>query len=296
MTKENVVKILVIGHKGQLGTDMCNVMKDAKHEVEGIDFPDIDITSFDSVASVVSLSKPNVIVNCAAFTAVNDCETKQELAYAVNADGAGNIGRAAASIRAKVLHISTDYVFSGVAASPLVETDPCEPQSVYGKSKLAGEIALAKELKEHFIFRIAWLYGANGNNFVKTICRVGRERSVDGKALRVVDDQFGTPTWTVDVCRQALQVIGTSHYGIYHCTSQGECSWLEFATRILQQFGIRAKIEPCTTNEYPQPAPRPAYSVLDNAKLRSLALDVMPDWEESFDHFAAQIKASGVWN
>jgi dTDP-4-dehydrorhamnose reductase len=269
----------VVGHRGQLGGDMMRAAAAAGHAVTGIDLPDIDITSRDNVRAAVDRCSPETIVNCAAFTAVDRCEHESAKAFAVNAEGVGHLGAAAAERGASVFHISTDYVFDGKKKSPYVETDAPNPLSVYGKSKLAGEALLAKTCDRHFIFRIAWLYGTRGSNFLKTIRDLARKRAGTSEPIKVVNDQVGTPTYTVHVCKQILSMIDTELYGLYHCTNEGQCSWFDFAKAIVQAYSIQVDLAPCTTAEFPRPAPRPANSVLENECLKKLGRNIMPEWE-----------------
>jgi dTDP-4-dehydrorhamnose reductase len=279
------MKILVIGHNGMLGSDMMIVARSAGHDVIGIDVPDIDITKRESIQQCLAAVNPQTIINCAAYTAVDACETNSELAFAVNAQGAGLLAGCAHESKAVLVHFSTDYVFDGTKKQPYVESDPTNPVSVYGRSKLEGEQLVQKNCRRSFIFRIAWLYGAKGSNFVKTIQTLAQKNLSLGIPLRVVNDQVGTPTWTVDVCRQTFGMIGTEHYGLYHCTSEGRCSWFDFALEIVRAAGIGAQVVPCSTAEFPRPAPRPANSVLENSGLKKLGLNSMPHWKEAFEEF-----------
>jgi dTDP-4-dehydrorhamnose reductase len=280
------MNILIVCHNGMLGKDMVLAARNAGHHVTGVDFPDIDITRIDSIQKQVAGIKPEVIINCAAYTAVDACETDRDKAFAVNARGAGLLARCADEARAAFVHFSTDYVFDGTKAVPYVETDPVNPASVYGKSKLEGEVQVQKGCSRSYIFRIAWLYGKNGANFVKTIRNLAQKNASTDTPLRVVNDQFGTPTYTVDVCRQTFGMIETrGHFGLYHSTSEGECSWYDFAVEIVRATGIQVKVLPCTTAEFPRPAPRPMYSVLENSRLKKLGLNMMPDWKEAFEKF-----------
>lgn len=261
----------------------------AGHQVSGADFPEIDITSIQSVQASIDAQRPDVVVNCAAFTAVDKCETESKTAFAVNADGVANLGTAAAERGASVVHISTDYVFDGTKPSPYVETDATKPLSVYGASKLEGERRLVETCDRHFILRIAWLYGTRGNNFLKTIRGLAQKRAAIGEPLKVVNDQFGTPTYTMHVCNQVLALIGTTQFGLYHATSEGSCSWFDFASEIVKAYGIAAHVVPCTTAEFnvefPRSAHRPANSVLENQRLKILGLNVMPPWKQGLKEY-----------
>jgi len=279
------MKLLVIGSGGQLGYDFVKEATLKGHSVFSIDFPDIDIADKASVERCVNDAKPDVIVNCAAFTAVDLCEQEQENAFRINADACFNLASCARDAGARLVHFSTDYVFDGRASAPYMEKDDTNPQTVYGKSKLRGEELIAKTCQKHLIFRIAWLYGVHGNNFVKSIRRFAQAAVNGNKPLKVVNDQFGTPTWTVSVCRQALSVIDKNEYGVFHCTSEGQCSWFDFAKEIVSAVGIDVDVVPCTTEEFPRPAPRPHFSVLENARLKAMGVNIMPNWKEAFREF-----------
>lgn len=280
------MKILIVGHNGMLGQDMVHAAREAGHHVTGIDFPDIDITKSESIQKHVAAVRPQAIINCAAYTAVDACETNRDLAFAVNAEGAGFLARCANENHVAFVHFSTDYVFDGRKKTPYVESDPVNPQSVYGKSKLEGEVQVQKNCSRSYIFRIAWLYGKNGSNFVKTIRNLAQKNASTGAPLRVVNDQFGTPTCTIDVCRQTFGMIETGgNFGLYHSTSEGECSWYDFAVEIVRASGSKVQVLPCTTAEFPRPAPRPMYSVLENSKLKKLGLNMMPEWKDGFKKF-----------
>jgi len=279
------MRMLIIGCNGQLGSDFMVGAFAAGHDAHGMDYPQIDITDPGSVQRAIENARPEMIVNCAGYTAVDACETDEQRAFAVNAAGVGHIAEAAQLCGASVAHISTDYVFDGAKPGPYVESDPPNPQSAYGRTKLAGEEALMRNCQRHFIFRIAWLFGAHGANFVKTIRRAAAEKAGRGESLKVVSDQRGTPTWTVEVCRQILRVIGARQHGLFHCTAEGECTWYDFARHIVEAAGIPASVVPCTTREFPRPAPRPANSVLENARLKALGLDSMKEWRSAFGEF-----------
>jgi dTDP-4-dehydrorhamnose reductase len=281
------MRMIIIGCNGQLGADFMAQAVAAGHDVCGMDYPQIDITDPGSAQRAIESVRPEMIVNCAGYTAVDACETDEQRAFAVNAAGVGNIAQTAQACGAAVAHISTDYVFDGTKSGPYVESDPPNPQSAYGRTKLAGEEACMRICQRHFIFRIAWLYGINGANFVKTIRRAAAEKAAGGGELKVVSDQRGTPTWTVEVCRQMLRVIGTRHFGLFHCTAEGECTWYDFARHIVERAGISAPVVPCTTREFPRPAPRPANSVLENARLKALGLHSMKEWRAAFGEFLA---------
>lgn len=283
------MKIAVIGCNGQLGQDMMKMLKTGVHEINGIDFPEIDITRRNLTQNLLENLAPEIIINCAAYTNVDACEENKEQAFAVNSQGVLNLALSAKSLDAKMIHISTDYVFKGDAKVPYKENDSTGPLTVYGQSKLEGERKLSDTLEKHFIFRVAWLYGANGNNFVKSMISLGLKKKKENGFLKVVNDQFGTPTFTVEVCRQILALMDKDEYGIYHCTNKGACSWFDFACLILKSKGIDVHVHPCKTEEFPRPAPRPGYSVLENQHLKSLNKNQMKPWKDAFKEFITTI-------
>ena len=284
------MKLLIIGSNGQLGLDFVIQAGIAGHKIIPVDYPQIDICDKSSVESCIDTAEPDVIVNCAAFTAVDECETEIDRAFALNADACGILAETAQRHGAALVHFSTDYVFDGEASAPYVEGSATNPQTVYGKSKLRGEEMILDSCPNSMIFRIAWLYGAHGNNFVKTIRKLAASRASEGKPLKVVNDQFGTPTWTVSVCRQVFAMLDRQERGIFHGTSEGLCSWFDFAKEIVAASGIAADVQPCTTEEFPRPAPRPQYSVLENARLKAMGVNIMPDWQDGFHEFLSSEK------
>jgi dTDP-4-dehydrorhamnose reductase len=279
------MKLLIVGCNGMLGTDMVIEAKKAGHDVRGIDFPQIDITKPQSVGEIVAEARPEAIINCAAYTAVDACETNAETAFAVNARGPTNLAAVASECGALLVHYSTDYVFDGKKTSPYVESDPTSPLTVYGRSKLEGERLAFECCERTIVLRIAWLYGMTGTNFVKTIRSAALKKAASGEPLRVVNDQWGTPTWTVPVCLQTFALLTADQYGVYHATCEGACTWFDFTVEILRQAGITTAVEPCTTAEYPRPAPRPLFSVLENQRLKIVGLNRMPGWKEAFRGF-----------
>jgi len=288
--RDKPMSVLVVGHRGQLGRDMMLAAAAKGFAVHGEDFPGIDITRLDSVTKAVARYRPAAVINCAAFTAVDQCESETAKAFAVNADGAKNLALAAAECGAKLVHLSTDYVFDGMKKTPYVETDKPNPLSVYGKSKLEGEKLLAETYDRCFIVRVAWLYGTRGNNFLKTIRSRAQKCAVTGEPVKVVNDQIGTPTYTMHVCRQLLSLMQSEHFGIYHGTNEGSCSWFDFASAIVKAYAIKANVVPCTTAEFPRPAPRPANSVLENERLKKLLMNTMPRWEMGLEEYLEEEK------
>jgi dTDP-4-dehydrorhamnose reductase len=285
------MKLLIIGCNGQLGRDMMRAGSNRNFDTRGVDFPAVDITNAQSIRDAVSHALPDVIINCAAHTAVDACEKDAEKAYAINCDGVRHLANAAKQVGARCVHISTDYVFDGTKKGPYVETDAPHPISVYGKSKLAGEQELIKTYDRYFIVRIAWLYGTRGNNFLKTIRSLAEKSAATGEPLKVVNDQIGTPTYTMHVCKQILSLINTDRFGLFHSTNEGQCSWYDFAKAIVSAYGLLARVVPCTTEEFPRPAPRPANSVLENERLKKLGLNIMPQWEEGLEEYMREEKS-----
>jgi dTDP-4-dehydrorhamnose reductase len=281
-------KILIVGAHGQLGQDMKTMASSAGYSVSGVDVPDIDITDPVATRKVIAAHAPEVIINCSAYTAVDACETHEREAFAVNSDGVAHIAQAARETTARDVHFSTDYVFDGLKTGPYIESDVPNPQSVYGKSKLEGDRRLAQALPDHIILRVAWLYGVHGQHFIKKIRERALQMQGTGKPLKVVTDEVGTPTYSMDVCRQTLKLLTTNHRGTFHCTNEGFCTRFEFAREILKTYTIDVPLEPCTSKDFVLPAPRPAYSVLENKRLKQLGINVMRDWKVAFGDYVQE--------
>jgi len=242
---------------------------------------DMDITDMKAVKNTVSEFRPDIIINTAAYTNVDSCEKEKDIAFRINALGARNVAIAAQEVNSKLVHISTDYVFSGDGSIPYREYDQASPKSIYGKTKLLGEEYVREFCGRYFIIRTSWLYGKNGRNFVGTILRAAEEKEY----LEVVDDQTGSPTNAEDLAYHILKIAATDEYGVYHCSGNGECSWYEFALRILMLSGVDCPVKPIKTNRLDRAAERPAYSVMDNMMLRCTVGDRMRNWEEAIEHF-----------
>lgn len=295
------MKIMITGSHGQLGNALQSILAagetgigkiDAAYrdaEVTAVDVDKLDITDFAAVDAFVGRVQPDILINCAAMTNVDGCESAYETAMRVNAIGPGNLASAAEKYGAKLVHVSTDYVFQGDGNTPRCEWDVCAPNTVYGKSKLLGEKYVAERSSRYFILRTAWLYGLIGKNFVKTMRRLG----ASNETVSVVSDQRGNPTNADDLAYHILKVALTENYGIYHCTGTGECSWYDFASRIMELSGLQCKVLPCTTEEYaakyPTAAPRPAYSSLDNLMLRATVGDEMRDWDAALQEYILKL-------
>ena len=280
--KEAPMKILVVGSNGQLGKEIAKQFQ-GKHELELYDIPALDITDYASVESLISDTKPAVVINAAAYTNVERAEEDVDNAYQVNALGAHNLALACQKFPVTLVHISTDYVFDGTATLPYEEFDATNPLSVYGKSKLWGEKLVEQVGGAYFILRTSWLYG-DGPNFVRTMLKLAEQRD----HLRVVADQYGTPTYTKDLVWVIERLIQTEFYGLYNASNQGSCSWQEFACKIFALKGQAVQVDPVTTAEYPTKAARPLYSVMDNKLLRLRGLDVMRPWEEALQDYMGQ--------
>jgi len=275
------MKILVTGAAGQLGRALVQEMGRRDLECAATDLAEMDITNWDAVWGVLNLHRPEVVVNAAAATRVDDLESDPDLAFKVNAGGPRNLAVACRRLGAKLVQVSTDYVFDGEKPGPYQEWDAPNPLSVYGLSKLLGEEWVRQQCPDHFIVRTAWLYGLPGPNFITTI--LARARS--GQELQVVHDQRGTPTSALALAPQLLALAATEAFGTYHATCHGETTWYTFALLILERAGLSVRVHPCETREYPRPAPRPANSVLENRLLRLEGLDLMPPWEEAYHRF-----------
>lgn len=256
----------------------------ASHELTLAGREDFDLTDARATHDALAEARPDLVIHGAAFTAVDACESDPETAFAVNAIGAGHVALASHQVGARLFAISTDYVFSGDADRPYVETDRAEPKTVYGRSKLAGEEAIRAHCPNHCILRIAWLYGQGGPSFVHTMLRLGAQ---EGAPLRVVDDQAGNPTSCDAVARQIAHLMDVPTAGTFHMTCEGETTWYEFTRAIFARRSVTRGVDPCTTEAYPRPAPRPKNSRLDNRALRVLGLPAMPTWEEALDSFLA---------
>ena len=271
------MKILITGSKGQLGLELVKQLKiKGLYKIIDTDRDELDIVDIDNVNEFILSSKPDVVINCAAHTAVDLCETDIDNAYKINAIGPRNLAIACEKINAKFVQVSTDYVFDGNIDRPYREDDNTCPNSIYGSSKLMGEKFTKEFCSRYFIVRTAWLYG-EGNNFVRTMLKL----SETNKEINVVNDQFGSPTSTVDLAKAIIELIHTEHYGTYHGTCEGKCSWYDFAQKIFEIRNIDIKVNPVTSEEYKRTAPRPTYSVLDNFMLKLVGLNSFRNWEDA---------------
>ena len=286
-----MTKILICGAAGQLGTDCRRVFQE-DHDILAVDIDELDITRPEVVNRVVGDYAPDVMINCAAYTQVDACETDKDRAHSINGEGPGILAGAMAAAGGLMVHISTDYVFDGKRPppTPYTESDtPC-PESAYGATKLEGEAAVRAAGGRHIIVRTAWLYGAVGGNFLKTILK--RARKNPDQTLRVVDDQFGSPTWSLRLAGQIRKLIGSGGQGIYHASAHGYCTWYELADYFLKQMKVTHPVVPCTTAAYPTPATRPKNAILENRRLMRHGLDIMEDWRTDLDRFISESGAA----
>ena len=280
------MKILITGANGQLGREVTKQYRENTNvDLILTDIEDLDIINVMVVNSFLFKNKPDVIVNCAAYTAVDKCETDVDLSYRINVIGPKNLAAAANEIGAEIVQVSTDYVFDGTIDRHLTEFDEVNPQTVYGKTKLQGEILVRELNPKHYIVRTAWLYG-DGNNFVRTMINLSKTE----ESIKVVNDQKGTPTSTVDLAKVIINLIENKNYGLFHVTCKGECTWYEFTKEIFRIKGIDTEVLPCTTEEFPRPAKRPKYSVLRNYMLEMTSGDITRSWQEALAEYLLEIE------
>lgn len=279
------MKILITGSNGMLGHDLIEVLKD-NHELILTTSKTLDITDKESTIECIRENKPDVVINSAAYTDVDGCETNQDLAYAVNGEGVRNLALGCKEVDCPLVHVSTDYVFDGTARDPIEEDGEIGPISIYGKSKLKGEEAILEILDKYFIVRTAWLYGINGKNFPKTMLELAENHP----EITVVYDEVGTPTYTPDLAYGISQLIETDYYGIYHLTNSGSCSWCEFAKYIFEIADRDVNVIPVTASEFSRPAPRPAYSVLKNKRWIDNGFEPLRDYKEAIKEYIGLIK------
>jgi dTDP-4-dehydrorhamnose reductase len=277
------MKILLFGARGMLGRDLQPILSD-RHEVIGKDIEDLDITDPNQVQKEVETLQPQTVINAAAFTDVDGCESQKDLAFKVNAEGAGNVARACGKTGARLIQMSTDYVFDGTSQVPYSEEAPPNPINVYGESKLKGEKAVQGAEGNHLILRTAWLYGRHGKNFVDTILRLASQQ----EEQRVVNDQQGSPTFTRDISKAIAQLLEKDVRGILHVTNSGSCSWFEFAQKILETKGVpgwKTRVIPISSRQLNRPARRPFNSVLDCSRFKDLTGNTMRPWDEALSDY-----------
>ncbi|PKJ54378.1 dTDP-4-dehydrorhamnose reductase [Bacillus sp. SN10] len=280
------MKILVTGYNGQLGYDVVKRGEKQGLEMQGIGIEDLDITNEAAVYEFVDKVKPDAIIHCAAYTAVDKSEDDKELCWNVNVEGTKYLATAAKKLNAKFVYISTDYVFDGEGTHTFVETDAPNPVGYYGLTKYEGEKVVRNLIDKNFIVRISWVFGINGNNFIKTMLRL----SETCNELNVVGDQIGSPTYTYDLARLLIDMVVTEKYGTYHATNEGFCSWAEFAQEIFEIAGQDVKVNSITTEEYPTRAVRPKNSRMSKQKLIDNGFEPLQDWKKATKHYITQLQ------
>ena len=278
------MKLLVTGAAGMLGRDVMLAAGNAGHDVIGFGRAELDVTDAAALAKKFDLERPDVVINCAAWTDVDGAESAEEAAFAVNGTGAGNVAAAAAEVGASVVYVSSDYIFDGAKGAPYVESDQPAPLSAYGRTKLAGEEATVAANKRHFVVRSAWLFGIGGPNFVETMLRLARS----GNEVLVVRDQVGSPTYTWHLAYGIVRLIEGIEFGIHHMAAAGQCSWYEFAREIFEQAKVECKVLSITTEEFGRPAPRPPFSALTSQREHAIRL---PSWQDGLAGYLAQRQA-----
>ena len=285
------MKVLVTGVKGQLGHDVMNELALRGIEGTGVDVEEMDITDRTACETVISQEKPDAVIHCAAYTAVDAAEDNLELCRKINAEGTRNIARVCKAMDIKMMYISTDYVFNGGGERPWEPDDHREPLNVYGLTKYEGEIAVEQNVQKYFIVRIAWVFGVNGKNFIKTMLRLGKEKG----AVSVVNDQIGSPTYTYDLARLLVDMIQTDRYGRYHATNEGLCSWYEFACEIFRQAGMdEVKVTPVDSDGFPAKAKRPSNSRMSKEKLTENGFERLPSWQNALERYLKALKDNGM--
>lgn len=280
------MKVLVTGVKGQLGYDVVNELEKRGIEAVGVDIEEMDITDAASVSRVIQQEAPDAVIHCAAYTAVDAAEENEALCRRVNAEGTRNIAQMCKTLDIKMIYISTDYVFGGQGERPWEPEDERDPQSVYGQTKYEGELAVQELLDKYFIVRIAWVFGVNGKNFIKTMLKLSENHDT----ITVVNDQFGSPTYTYDLARLLVDMVQTEKYGIYHATNEGICSWYEFACAIFKEAGIAVTVKPVSSAEYGAKANRPANSRMSKEKLTENGFERLPTWQDALKRYLDILK------
>ena len=280
------MRVLVTGVKGQLGYDVMNELAGRGHEGIGVDIQEMDITDAASVEKVITEAAPDAVIHCAAYTAVDAAEDNEEICRKVNAQGTENIAKVCEELDIKMMYISTDYVFNGQGERPWEPDDEREPLNVYGQTKYEGELAIEEHVKKFFTVRIAWVFGVNGKNFIKTMLNLGKTHD----HLTVVNDQTGSPTYTYDLARLLVDMIQTDKYGRYHATNEGICTWYEFACEIFKQAGMNVSVAPVSSDEYPAKAKRPSNSRMDKSKLTANGFTPLPTWQDALSRYLKEIE------
>ncbi|MBQ5952218.1 MAG: dTDP-4-dehydrorhamnose reductase [Lachnospiraceae bacterium] len=280
------MRIMVTGAAGQLGSDVVEELTGRGHEVLPVDIAEMDITNPEETMRVITEAAPEAVIHCAAYTAVDAAESNEDLCRAINAGGTENVARACAAAGCRMMYISTDYVFDGEGTRPWEPDDARHPLSVYGATKCEGEMAVERLVEKFFIVRIAWIFGVRGKNFVKTMLRLGAEK----EEISVVADQIGSPTYTRDLARLFADMIVTEHYGRYHATNEGFCSWYDFTCEIMRRANLPARIKPVTSDQYPTAAKRPHNSRMSKEKLTANGFDRLPPWQDALGRFLEELE------
>lgn len=280
------MKVLVTGTKGQLGYDVVNELEKRGHTAVAVDIEEMDITDAVSVEKVITEADVEAVIHCAAYTAVDAAEDNEELCRRVNAEGTENIARVCKKLDLKMIYISTDYVFDGEGERPWEPDDERHPLNVYGQTKYEGELAVEKHLEKYFIVRIAWVFGVNGKNFIKTMLKLSETH----EELNVVDDQVGSPTYTYDLAVLLVDMAESDKYGRYHATNEGLCTWYEFAKEIFRQAGVEVKVNPVTSDMFPAKAKRPKNSRMSKAKLDINGFHRLPTWQNALERYLGEIR------
>ncbi len=281
------MKVLVTGINGQLGHDVMGELKKRGHEAVGVDIEEMDITDAECVKRVMTQTAPEAVIHCSAYTAVDRAEEEVELCRQVNAEGTKNVAEVCAGLDCKLLYLSTDYIFSGEGERPWEPGDEPDPLNIYGLTKFEGEQEIKSRMDKYFILRISWVFGVNGNNFIKTMLRLGRENG----AVRVVDDQIGSPTYTYDLAVLLVDMIETEKYGEYHASNEGTCSWYEFAKEIFSAAGMNeVEVTPVSSEEFPAKAKRPKNSRMSKEKLVKNGFNKLPSWQDAVKRYVPLVQ------
>lgn len=279
------MKLLVTGVKGQLGHDVVKECEKRGITAIGVDIEEMDITDAAACEKVIKEAKVDAVIHCAAYTAVDAAEDNTELCRKINAEGTENIVKVCRELNIKMMYFSTDYVFNGKGDRPWKTDDERSPLNVYGQTKYEGELAVENSLEKYFILRIAWVFGVNGKNFIKTMLRLGKEKG----AVSVVNDQIGSPTYTADLAVLAVDMIQTDKYGTYHATNEGLCSWYEFACQIFNEANMDVKVTPVSSDAFPAKAKRPSNSRMDKSKLTKNGFSPLPGWQDALKRYLKEI-------
>jgi len=280
------MRVFITGVKGQLGHDVMNELTKRGISAIGVDIEEMDITDPKAVEAVITAANPDAVIHCAAYTAVDAAEDHVEICRKVNGEGTANIAKVCKKLGSKLMYISTDYVFNGEGERPWEPDDRREPLNIYGQSKYEGELAVESSLDEYFIVRIAWVFGVNGKNFIKTMLNLGETKG----AVNVVNDQVGSPTYTYDLAVLLADMIQTEKYGRYHATNEGLCSWYDFAVEIFKQAGMDVKVTPVNSADFPAKAKRPKNSRMNKDKLIKNGFTPMPTWQDALGRYLTIIR------